>query len=96
MLARLETYETDICAKRGTQKAEIFGKIEPYLAFLNVHQLERQAAYIRTKVEKLDELNQSLTQGYEVKTDAIAQLSGQVMALTVRMPRLKDDSNHLI
>ena len=28
--------------KKDSEKAEIFRKIEPYLTFLNVHQLERQ------------------------------------------------------
>ena len=44
--------------KKDSEKAEIFRKIEPYLTFLNVHQLERQGADIQTKVEELEELNQ--------------------------------------
>ena len=48
--------------KKDIEKAEIFRKIEPYLTFLNVHQLERQGADIQTKVEELEELNQSLRQ----------------------------------
>jgi hypothetical protein len=66
-------------------KAEIFKKIEPYLTFLNIHQLERQGADIQTKVEELEELNQSLRNRDKMKDDAIAQLSDQVMALTARM-----------
>lgn len=31
--------------------------MEPYLTFLNVRQLQRQDADIRTKVEELEELN---------------------------------------
>ena len=46
--------------KKDSEKAEIFHKIEPYLTFLNVHQLQRQGADIQTKVEELEELNQSL------------------------------------
>jgi hypothetical protein len=42
------------------EKAEIFRKIEPYLTFLNVHQLERQGADIQSKIDELEELNQSL------------------------------------
>ncbi|MGC1928509.1 MAG: hypothetical protein WA667_06000 [Candidatus Nitrosopolaris sp.] len=33
--------------KKDLEKAEIFRKIEPYLTFLNVHQLERQGAESR-------------------------------------------------
>ena len=59
--------------KKDSEKAEIFRKIEPYLTFLNVHQLERQGADIQTKVEELEVLNQSLRQRNKVKDDAIAQ-----------------------
>jgi hypothetical protein len=55
------------------------------LTFLNIHQLERQGAKILTKVEELEELNQSLRNRDKMKDDAIAQLSDQVMALTARM-----------
>ena len=37
--------------KKESEKAEIFKKIEPYLTFLNIHQLERQGADILSKVE---------------------------------------------
>jgi len=30
--------------KKESEKAELFNKIEPYLTFLNIHQLERQGA----------------------------------------------------
>jgi uncharacterized coiled-coil protein SlyX len=40
---------------------------------------------IQTKVEELEELNQSLRNHDKMKDDAIAQLSDQVMALTARM-----------
>jgi|RhiMethySRZTD1v2_1073278.scaffolds.fasta_scaffold4432364_1 hypothetical protein len=36
--------------------------------------LQRQGADIQTKVEELEELNQSLRQRYKAKDDAIAQL----------------------
>jgi hypothetical protein len=71
--------------KKESEKAELFKKIEPYLTFLNIHQLERQGADIQTKVEELEELNQSLRNHDKMKDDAIAQLSDQVMALTTRM-----------
>jgi ABC-type transporter Mla subunit MlaD len=74
-----------IGAKKESEKGELFKKIEPYLTFLNIHQLERQGADIQSKVEELEELNQSLRNRDKMKDDAIAQLSDQIMALTARM-----------
>jgi hypothetical protein len=71
--------------KKESDKAELFKKIESYLTFLNIHQLERQGADIQSKVEELEELNQSFRNRDKMKDDAIAQLSDQVMALTARM-----------
>jgi integrase len=71
--------------KKDSEKAEIFRKVEPYLTFLNIPELERQGADIQSKVEELEELNQSLRYRDKMKDDAIAQLSDQVMALTSRM-----------
>jgi hypothetical protein len=69
--------------------AEIFCNVEPYLTFLNIHQLERQGADIHTKVRELEELNQSLRNRDKMKDDAIAQLSDQLMALTTRMQEIE-------
>jgi integrase len=75
--------------KKDSEKAELFRKIEPYLTFLNIHQLERQGADIQTKVEELEELNQSLRQRDKVKDDAIAQLSDQLVALSARLQEIE-------
>ena len=75
--------------KKDSEKAEIFRKIEPYLTFLNIPQLERQGADIQTKVEELEELNQSLRNCDKVKDDAIAQLSDQLMALSTRLQEIE-------
>ncbi|MFL6359665.1 MAG: tyrosine-type recombinase/integrase [Nitrososphaeraceae archaeon] len=61
--------------KKDSEKAEIFRKVELYLTFLNIPELERQGADIQTKVEELEELNQSLRNRDKMKDDAIAQLS---------------------
>jgi hypothetical protein len=71
--------------KKDSEKAELFHKIEPYLTFLNVHQLERQGADIQSKVEELEELNQSLRNYDKMKDDAIAHLSDQLMVITTRL-----------
>ena len=72
-----------------TKKVEIFRKIEPYLTILNMPQLERQGADIQTKVEELEMVNQSLKNRDELKDDAIAQLSDQLMALSPRLQEIE-------
>jgi Phage integrase family len=71
--------------RKDSEKAEIFRKVQPYLTFLNIPELERQGADIQTKVEELEELNQTLRNRDKMKDDAITQLSDQVMALTTIM-----------
>jgi integrase len=75
--------------KKDSEKAEIFRKIEPYLTFLNVHQLERQGADIQTKVEELEQLNQAMRDRDKMKDDAIAHLSDQLIALTARLDSIE-------
>ncbi|MGA9151623.1 MAG: hypothetical protein WBZ36_13680 [Candidatus Nitrosopolaris sp.] len=75
--------------KKDSEKAEIFRKIEPYLTFLNVHQLERQGADIQSKVEELEALNQSMRDRDKLKDDAIAHLSDQLIALTDRLDSIE-------
>jgi hypothetical protein len=75
--------------KKDSEKAEIFRKIEPYLTFLNVHQLERQGADIQSKVQELEELNQSLRNHDKMKDDAIAHLSDQLMVITTRLQEVE-------
>jgi hypothetical protein len=52
------------------------------LTFLNIHQLERQGADIQTKIEELEELNQSQRQRDKVKDDAISQQSDQLVSIS--------------
>ena len=75
--------------KKDLEKAEIFRKVEPYLTFLNIVQLERQGADIQSKVGELEELNESLRNRDKMKDDAIVQLSDQLMALTTRMQEIE-------
>ena len=67
--------------KKDSEKAAIFLKIEPYLTFLYISQLERQDANIQSKVEELEELNQSLRNRDKQKDDAISQLLDQLVTL---------------
>src|SRR6478735_11194012 len=75
--------------KKDSEKAEIFRKIEPYLTFLNVHQLERQGADIQTKVDELEQLNQSMRDRDKMKDDAIAHLSDQLVSLSARLQEIE-------
>src|SRR5919199_459724 len=75
--------------KKESEKAELFKKIEPYLTFLNIHQLERQGADIQSKVQELEDLNSSLRERDKVKDDAIAHLSDQLLALSTRLQELE-------
>jgi integrase-like protein len=75
--------------KKDSEKAEIFRKIEPYLTFLNIPQLERQGADIQSKVEELEEINQSLRNRDKLKDDAIAQLSDQLVAISTRLQEIE-------
>jgi integrase len=75
--------------KKDSEKAEIFRKIEPYLTFLNIHQLERQGADIQSKVDELEQLNQSMRDRDKMKDDAIAHLSDQLVAIAGRLQELE-------
>ena len=75
--------------RKDPEKAEIFRKVEPYLTFLNMPQLERQGADIQTKVEELEEINQSLRSRDKLKDDAISQLSDQLVALSTRLQEIE-------
>ena len=54
-----------------------------------MHELERQDADIQSRIEELEELNQSFGERDKIKDDAIAHLSDQVMDLTARMQDLE-------
>jgi hypothetical protein len=56
---------------------------------LNLHQLERQGADIQTKVEELEQLNQSMRDRDKIKDDAIAHLSDQLIVLTTRLDSIE-------
>ena len=46
--------------KKDSEKAELFKKIEPYLTFLDIQQLERKGADLETQIVELQEVNQNL------------------------------------
>jgi hypothetical protein len=59
------------------------------LTFLNVYQLERQGADIQSKVEELEQLNQSMRDCDKMKDDAIAHLSNQLLSISTRLQELE-------
>jgi integrase len=75
--------------KKDSEKGELFRKIEPYLTFLNVHQLERHGSDMQSKIEELEEVNQSLKNRDQMKDDAIAHLSDQLVAITTRLQEVE-------
>jgi integrase len=70
--------------KKDSEKAEIFKKIEPYLTFLNVPQLERQGADLQTKIEELQDINQLLRHKQNEKEEQIKKLEESVAFLADR------------
>jgi integrase len=81
--------------KKDSEKAELFQKIESYLTFLNIHQLERQGADIQSKVEELEQLNHLLRQHDQIKDDAIAHLSDQLVTVSARLQELERKQQHI-
>ena len=63
------------------------------MTFLNIHQLERQGADIQTKIEELEQLNQSMRDQDEMKDEAIAHLSDQLIAIMGRLQELEKTTN---
>lgn len=68
---------------------EIFRKIEPHLTYLDYPTLEQKGADVQAKVEHLENENQRLRHSDQMKEDALATLSDQVMKLMVEMQELK-------
>ena len=75
--------------KKESEKIEIFRKIEPYLTFLNVYELERQGADIQSKIEELEFLNQSLRERDKTKDESLSLLGDQIINLTERLKDLE-------
>lgn len=75
--------------KKDNEKAEIFKKIESYLSFLNIQQLNRQGADLETKVEELQDINQVLREKDKMKEDVIANLSDKLIMLSERLDAIE-------
>ena len=73
--------------KTDKEKIELFRKIEPHLTFLDYPTLERKGADVDAKVDNLEHENQRLRHSDQLKEDALATLSDQVMKLMVEVNR---------
>ena len=78
--------------KKDNEKAEIFKKIEPYLTFLNIQQLNRQGADLETKIEELQDVNQVLREKDKMKEDVIANLSDKLIMLSERLDAVEQST----
>gem|GEM_PF-1672872 len=59
------------------------------MTFLNIPELARQGADIQSKVEGLKQLYRSMRDRDELKDNAIAQISDQLMALSTRLQEIE-------
>ena len=75
--------------KKDSDKAELFKKVEPYLTYLDIHQLERQGADIQSKISELELLNVSMTERDRMKDDIISSLSDRLLTLSERIEVLE-------
>ncbi|MGA8082427.1 MAG: tyrosine-type recombinase/integrase [Candidatus Nitrosopolaris sp.] len=82
--------------KKESEKAEMFKKIEPYLTFLDFVKLERKGADIETKLTEKEKEIQLLRQRDTINTDAIANLSDQVMKLMLEVKQVKQKQKNQV
>jgi integrase len=81
--------------KKDSEKAELFRKIEPYLTFLDIVSLEAKGADIETKLTEKEKEIQLLRQRDTINTDAISNLSDQVMKLMVEVQEMKTQNGSI-
>ncbi|MGB9168905.1 MAG: hypothetical protein WCB31_08260 [Nitrososphaeraceae archaeon] len=65
--------------KKDNEKAEIYKKIEPYLTFLDMQQMERQGADLQTKIEELQYVNQVLRTKQNEREEELDQMKEQML-----------------
>lgn len=75
--------------KKESEKAEIFRRVEPYLTFLDLVNLDRKGADVQSKVDELEMINQKLRERDAMNTDAIASLSDKLAQVMQEIDILK-------
>ena len=74
--------------KKDKEKAEIFKKIEPYLTFLDIQQLERKGADMETQIVELQEVNQILRNREQIREERDRKSSERLSQLEARFDEL--------
>ena len=74
--------------KKDKEKAEIFKKIEPYLTFLDIQQLERKGADMETQIVELQEVNQILRNREQIREEKERKSSERLSQLEARFEEL--------
>ena len=74
--------------KKDKEKAEIFKKIEPYLTFLDIQQLERKGADLETQIVELQEVNQILRNREQIREERDRKSSERLSQLEARFEEL--------
>ena len=77
--------------KKDSEKAEIFKKIEPYLTFLDMQQMERQGADLQTKIEELQDINQVLRNKQNEREEKINGMEKQIQTIMNTLGELVTD-----
>ena len=75
--------------KTQKEKEELFNKIEPSLTFLDLPSLERKGADFQSKIDTLERENLSLRQRDSMNSEAIANLSDQLMSISTRLQEIE-------
>ena len=74
--------------KNDSEKAELFKKIEPYLTFLDIQQLERKGADMETQIVELREVNQRLRNSEQIREERDRKSSERLSQLEARFDEL--------
>ncbi len=82
--------------KKDSEKVEIFRKIEPYLTFLDLVNLERRGADVQTKVDELEMINQKLRERDAMNADAIATLSDKLAQVMQEIEMMKKQQTQIM
>jgi hypothetical protein len=76
--------------KSEKEKAELFRKIESSLTFLDFLSLERKGADVQSKIDTLEKENLALRQRDSMNSEAIANLSDQLMTISTRLQEIEN------
>jgi integrase len=76
--------------KSTKDKYALFKKIEPHLLLLDQSNLQRRGADMQTRLEAMEQENQTLRQKDSMNADAIASLSDRMHELTEKFQKLEN------